>query len=139
MVHLLGEAGSRIFPRAMMDGMTCRIRSASIKENGRSSELTARGFRHALHFFSEKQTPASCVESYGSTPLFLPVRPDDPYCSTFCHGILFHYMDSTKETGLRCRKMMYRINNNPGDERVEDGRDALLKNYATPPGILHLE
>lgn len=44
-----------------------------------------------------------------------------------------------KKPAYACRKMMYRINNNPGDERVEDGRDALLKNYATPLGILHLE
>ena len=66
------------------------------------------------------------MESYGSTPLFLPVRPDGPYWPL------------PKKTGLRIQEMMYRINNNPGEERVEDGRDALLKYSATPPGILHL-
>ena len=71
------------------------------------------------------------MESYGSTPLFLPVRPDGPYCSTFCHGILFHYMASAEKNRLT-------HTGNPGEERVEDGRDALLKYSATPPGILHL-
>lgn len=35
--------------------------------------------------------------------------------------------------------MMYSINNRLGEEQMEDGRDALLKNSATSPGILHLE
>ena len=61
-----------------------------------------------------------------------------PIARLFAMGFYSTIWPLPKKTRLRIQEMMYRINNNPGEERVEDGRDALLKYSATPPGILHL-